>query len=289
MSSVERPASRTAWRVALHRALHQVLDRPPVLDDPMAIPILGTDTAAIVREHPSSLERGPLDAYLRAFMAARARFAEDHLEAARDAGGITQYVILGAGLDTFAYRQRRLDPPLGIWEVDRPATQHWKRARLAAAAIPVPGNVHYVPVDFEHDSLPDALAASGFDARAGAVFAWLGVTMYLTPAAIDATLGYVARVAGSGGVAFDYATDPALLPPPQREIFDRMAARVEKAGEPWITTFAPATLAERLRRLDFTATEDAGADELNARYFAGRPDGLRVGSLARMMWASVSQ
>jgi methyltransferase (TIGR00027 family) len=284
--SSERPASRTAWRVALHRALHQVLDRPTVLDDPVAIPILGTETATVVRENPSSLERGPLDAHLRAFMAARARFAEDHLDAARG-GGIGQYVVLGAGLDTFAYRYRRLDPRLAIWEIDRPSTQVWKRAQLAAAGIPVPGNVHYVPVDFERDSLADALAASGFDAGAGAVFAWLGVTMYLTPAAIDATLGYVARVAGpGGGVAFDYAIDPALLTPPQREIFDRMAARVDRAGEPWLTTFEPSALAAKLWALGFTATEDAGGDELNARYFAGRTDGLRVGSLARMMWAS---
>ncbi len=284
--SSERPASRTAWRVALHRALHQVLDRPPVLDDPVAIPILGTETAIVVREDPSSLERGPLDVYLRAFMAARARFAEDHLDAARDAG-IAQYVVLGAGLDTFAYRQPSLNPPLAIWEIDQPATQAWKRERLAAAAIPIPDNVRLVPVDFERDSLLDALAAAGFDARAGAVFSWLGVTMYLTPTAIDATLAFIASVCGrAGGVAFDYSIDPALLTPPQREIFDRMAARVDRAGEPWRTTFAPAALAAKLRALGFTATEDAGGDELNARYFAARADGLRVGSLARMMWAS---
>src|SRR5436190_5807943 len=118
--SPERQASRTAWRVALHRALHQVLDRPPVLDDPIAIPILGAAAATVVRETPTSLERGPLDAYVRAFMAARARFAEDHLDAARE-HGVGQYVILGAGLDTFAYRQPRREPPLAIWEIDRPA------------------------------------------------------------------------------------------------------------------------------------------------------------------------
>jgi methyltransferase (TIGR00027 family) len=287
--SSERPASRTAWRVALHRALHQVLDRPPVLDDPVAIPILGAETATVVRENPTSLERGPLDANLRAFMAARARFAEDHLDAARD-HGVGQYVILGAGLDTFAYRQRHRDPTVAIWEIDQPATQAWKRERLTAAAIPIPASVRLVPVDFEDDSLPDALAAAGFDARAGAVFAWLGVTMYLTPAAIDATLAFIASVCGgAGGVAFDYSVDPALLTPPQREIFDRMAARVDRAGEPWVRTFAPAALAAKLRALGFTSTEDAGGDELNARYFSRRTDGLRVGSLARMMWAGISR
>lgn len=284
-----RPASRTAWRVALHRALHQVLDRPPVLDDPVAIQILGAETATVVRENPTSLERGPFDAYLRAFMAARARFAEDHLDAARDRG-VGQYVILGAGLDTFAYRQRHRDPPLAVWEIDQPATQAWKRERLAAAAISVPASVRLVPVDFEHDVLPDALASAGFDARAGAVFAWLGVTIYLTPAAIDATLAFIASVCGrDGGVAFDYSVDPARLTPVQREIFDAMAARVAAAGEPWVTTFAPAALAAKLRALGFTSTEDAGGDELNARYFARRTDGLRVGGLARMMWAGMSR
>jgi methyltransferase (TIGR00027 family) len=272
----DRAISRSAWRVALRRAVHQVLDRPIVLDDPIAIPILGDEVASALRDNPAVYERGPIDADLRAFMVARARFAEDHLEAARGAG-VGQYVILGAGLDTFAYRRRPADPPLRIWEVDQPATQRGKRERLAAAAIAVPANVRYVPADFEHDSLPDALAAAGFDAGAGAVFAWLGVTMYLTLPAIDATLGYLAAATGAhGGVAFDYALDPALLTPPQRKVFDAMAARVATAGEPWATTFAPEALAARLRAHGFGHTEDADGARLNARYFAGRDDGLRV-------------
>jgi methyltransferase (TIGR00027 family) len=283
--AAERPVSRTAWRVALRRAVHQVLDRPVVLDDPIAIPILGDEVASALHDHPAAYERGPLDTYLRAFMVARARFAEDHLDAARDAG-VAQYVILGAGLDTFAYRQRRVDPPLEVWEVDQPATQRWKRDRLAAAAIPIPGNLHYVPVDFERDSLPAALAAAGFDDGRGAVFAWLGVTMYLTLPAIDATLRFLAGAAGAqGGVAFDYAVDPALLTPAQRAVFDAMAARVAAAGEPWVTTFDPEALAARLRGHGFAGVEDADGGVLNARYFADRTDGLRVGALARMMWA----
>ena len=199
-------ASRTAWRVALRRAAHQLLDRPPVLDDPVAISILGADISAALHDDPAQFERSPFDVYLRAFMAARARFAEDHLDAARD-HGLGQYVVLGAGLDTFAYRQRRTDPPLRIWEIDHPATQAWKRELLAAAAIAVPDNVHYVPVDFERDALSDALAAAGLDPSRGAVFAWLGVVPYLTAEAIDTTLSFIARAAGlHGGVAFDYGS-----------------------------------------------------------------------------------
>ena len=167
---------RTAFRVALRRAAHQLLDRPLVLDDPVAIPILGAETAARLRTDPSAFERGPADAYLRAFVVVRARCAEQQLEAAR-AAGVRQYVILGAGLDTFAYRQPA-GPPLRIWEVDHPDTQVWKRQLLAAAGIAVPANLAWAAVDFERDSLADRLAGSGFDRSAGAVFAWLGVTMY---------------------------------------------------------------------------------------------------------------
>jgi methyltransferase (TIGR00027 family) len=285
LGRTDKPASRTAYRVALRRAAHQLLDRPPVLDDPVAIPILGAETAGRLRREPDAFERGPLDAYLRAFMAARARFAEEHLDAARDAG-VGQYVILGAGLDTFAYRQLRLDPPLRIWEVDHAATQAWKCDVLAAAGIPVSPNVAYVPVDFERDALADALARAGFDARAGAVFAWLGVTMYLTAAAIDETFSVIAAAAGPhGGVAFDYAVERSQLTPPQQAVFDRLSARVAAAGEPWRTAFDPAALAARLRGLGFTRIEEAGPDAVNARYFADRADGLRVGGLARLMWA----
>jgi methyltransferase (TIGR00027 family) len=275
---------RTAHRVALRRAAHQLLDRPVVLDDPIAIPILGEQIASALRADPSQFERTPLDAYMRAFMAARARFAEDHLDAARDAG-TGQYVILGAGLDTFAYRQRRADPPLRVWEVDRPETQAWKQAQLAAAGISIPPNLTLVPVDFERDGLPAALARAGFDAAAGAVFAWLGVTMYLTRPAIDTTLAFIASASRGGGVAFDYSLDRTLLTPTQQAIFDRLAERVAAAGEPWLTTFVPEALAADLRAFGFTTIEDAGQDALNTRYFANRADGLRVGSLAHMMWA----
>ena len=256
-----------------------------MLDDPIAIPVLGEETAAALRKDPSTFERGPLDEYMRAFMAARSRFAEDHLDAARD-HGVGQYVILGAGLDTFAYRQRRADPPLRVWEIDHPATQAWKRERLAAAGIAIPANVTHVPVDFERDSLPDALAEAGFDSSVPTVFAWLGVTPYLTADAIDATLAYVATVAGPhGGVAFDYGLDRSLLTLTQKAVFDRLAARVAAAGEPWITMFDPAALDRRLRAHGFTTIEDLGADAMNERYFAGRTDGLHVGGMGHMMWA----
>jgi methyltransferase (TIGR00027 family) len=280
-----RTASRTAYRVALHRAAHQLLDHPPVLVDPIAIPILGADTAAALRANPAQFERSRLDPYMRAFMAVRSRVAEDRLAGAREAG-VTQYVILGAGLDTFAYRQPAGPGPLRVWEVDQPATQAWKRECLAAAGIPVPDNLTFVAVDFERDSLPDALARAGFDREAGAVFAWLGVSMYLDDAAIEQTLTFLAEATrAGGGVVFDYAVPRDRMTAVQRAIYDRFAARVAAIGEPWVTSFDPDALASRLRALGFATVEDLDAEALNAAYFAGRDDKLHVGSLARIMWA----
>ncbi len=282
---IDARPSRTAYRVAQRRAAHQLLDHPPVLDDPIAVPILGSEAAARIQANPAELDQTRFDRHLRTFLAVRSRFAEDHLDAARDAG-VGQYVVLGAGLDTFAYRQRRTDPPLKIWEVDHPATQAWKRELLATAGIAVPPNVRYVPVDFERDRLEDALAREGFDVRAGAVFAWLGVTPYLTRAAIDATLRYIAGAAGRmGGVAFDYALSRSALTPIQQAVFDAFAARVAAAGEPFQSTFEPDALAHDLRSFGFARVEDASPEQLNARYLADRADGLRLGGMGHMMWA----
>lgn len=172
--------SRTAQRVALRRAAHQLLDRPPVLSDPLAIPILGP-------------------------------------------------------------------------------------------------------------ALPEALAAAGFDAGAGAFFAWLGVTQYLTPETIRATLGYVAGATrAGGGVVFDYAVAPDLLSPAQRAVRAALERAVGAAGEPWRSAFAPGALVAELRGLGFAVAEDVAPDEINGRYLAARRDGLRVGGMSRLMWAGAT-
>jgi methyltransferase (TIGR00027 family) len=280
--------SRTAWRVALHRAAHQLLDRPRVLEDPLAVPILGVETAAGLLADPSRFETGRLAPYMRAFFAVRSRFAEDQLAAAR-ASGLRQYVVLGAGLDTFAYRDPTPERPLRVWEVDFPATQAWKRERLAEAAIAEPPALTYVPIDFEHQTLPDALAAAGFDARAGAVFSWLGVVPYLTRTAIMTTLAYVASATTSGGgITFDFGIPPERLPFLQRTVFAALAARVRAAGEPWQTFFDPEELARELLGLGFAAAQPFSSETINARYFAGRADGLAVGGMGQLMWAGAA-
>jgi methyltransferase (TIGR00027 family) len=280
--------SRTAHRVALRRAAHQLLDRPPVLSDPLAIPILGAATAAALRVDPAQFETSRVSSYLRAFMAARARFAEDQLAHLR-ARGIRQYVILGAGLDTSAYRDPSPELPLRIWEVDYPSTQAWKRERLAEAGIPIPMALTFAPVDFERQALPEALAAAGFDAGAGACFAWLGVTQYLTHEAIRDTLGYVAGVTrAGGGVVFDYSVAPHLLSPAQRAVRAALEQAVGAAGEPWRSTFEPDALVAELRAIGFAVAEDVAPDEINARYLAARSDGLKVGGMSHLMWAGAT-
>jgi methyltransferase (TIGR00027 family) len=165
--------SHMAELVARHRAAHQLLDCPPILEDPLAIDILGAEVAAAIRADPQRFETERHASYLRAFVAVRARFAEEQLARVRDAG-VGQYVVLGAGLDTSAYRNPRPDLPLRVWEVDHPATQAWKQQRLREAGIVLSDRVTFVSIDFERETLPEALAAAGFNPAAGALFSWWG-------------------------------------------------------------------------------------------------------------------
>jgi methyltransferase (TIGR00027 family) len=273
--------SRTAFRVAMRRAAHQILDRPPVLDDPIAVPLLGADFA-IDRER----EMHPVARAFRAFMAVRSRYVEDQLAAAV-AEGVAQYVVLGAGLDTFALRNPY--SALRVFEVDFPATQEWKRALLANAAIAPPSNLTFVPLDFEHQTLAGGLADAELDASAPAFFGWLGVVPYLTLDAFRSTLAAIAGLPKGTAVAFDYAVSPDTLSPLRRKLFDALAARVAAAGEPFKLFFTPPELNVELRSAGFQRVEQVDSDELNGRYFRGRADGLELPSpgLGRMAIAWV--
>ncbi|HUL46225.1 MAG TPA: SAM-dependent methyltransferase [Steroidobacteraceae bacterium] len=275
--------SLTAWRVALSRAAHQILDRPPVLEDPVALAIVGERGLAQIRAGALRYNLPP-SRHLRAFLVARSRAAEEALaEGMRR--GVRQYVVLGAGLDTFAYRNPYPASGLRVFEVDHPATQAWKRRQLAAASLVPPAALSFVPLDFESDRLSEQLAGAGFRACEPAFFSWLGVTMYLTRAAILGTLGYIAGLPAGSGVVFDYAVPPATLGPVRRVVVRAMMRRVAGAGEPWKSFFDPRGLAGELRSLGFRQLEDLGPDEINARFFRERADALRVGGLGRVMSA----
>jgi methyltransferase (TIGR00027 family) len=280
----EARPSHTALRVAMRRAAHQLADHPKVLDDPIALKILGP--RAIQRlEGGEGMGRDRLARALRAFMAARSRYAEDEL--ARAIGrGTAQYVVLGAGLDTFAYRNPHAETALRVFEVDYPATQEWKRRQLAAAEIAIPASVTFAPIDFERRTLADGLRDAGFDRGKAAFFSWLGVSMYLTEEAIDATLRFVASLPRGGGIVFDYMVPRESLGLIERMALDALSRRVESAGEPFRTSFEPKALAEQLRQTGFRSVEDLGTDEINARYFKDRGDGLRVmGNVGRLISA----
>jgi methyltransferase (TIGR00027 family) len=275
--------SRTAQRVAIRRAAHQLLDQPRVLDDPLALRIIGSETAEELRSNPK--EHHAFSRAFRAFMAARSRYAEDELARAV-AEGVMQYVVLGAGLDTFAYRNPH--PGLRVFEVDHPATQAWKREQLRAGAIQVPSSLTFVPIDFEQQTLADGLHGYGFNASAATFFSWLGVTPYLTHEACMATLSLIAKMPAGSGVVFDFAVDPALLNPGQRQALDALSKRVARYGEPFQLFFDPAKLQDELKRLGFHRTEFLQGNELNARYFKDRTDGLLVrGGLGHLMGAWV--
>ncbi len=276
--------SRTALRVALRRAAHQIYDAPPlVLDDPLAVRILGTEYAEDLRKTETKLNKF-FSIALRAFLVARSRHAESCLARAV-AAGVRQYCILGAGLDTFAYRNPH--PGLHVFEVDHPATQAWKRHLLRQSGISLPETLSLVPIDFEQGSLAERLEASGFDRGRPAFFAWLGVVPYLTLEAFRRTLRFIASGARGSGLVMDYGQPRHVLPPLEQLARDSLASRVALAGEPFQLFFTREEIRGELAC--FTELQDLGRDELNSLYFNQRTDNLRVrGSAGRVVSASIA-
>jgi methyltransferase (TIGR00027 family) len=282
----ENRPSTTAERVALRRAAHQLLDDPKVLDDPVALRIIGEESASALRADPRRFETSRLSPYLRAFMAARSRYAEDEL-ALGVGRGVRQYVILGAGLDTFAYRNPHPEGVLHVFEADHPATQVWKRTRLEETGIALPANLTFAPVDFESQTLAEGLRDAGYDPGKCTFFSWLGVTPYLTVETAMAALHFIAQAPPGSGAVFDYMISPSLMTPAQRQVYDALARHVAAEKEPFVGSFDPGLLEEALRAMGFTHVEDQAPEAINARYFKDRADGLRVGSLSHVMIARV--
>ena len=255
--------SRTALAAAAHRAAHQILEHGSIFRDPLAVRLVGENARALRERVDGRAENRSL----RLFIAARSRFAEDALARAV-ADGVRQLVVLGAGLDTLAYR---VEPAWGlrVFEVDHPATQAWKRRRLSAAGIGIPPAVAFTAIDFGHQSLSERLEASGFDVRQAAFFTWLGVVPYLELEAVLATVDFIAAIAPPSQVVFDYANPPDGLAGGARVAHDRLAARVARAGEPFRCYLDTAWLHVRLGERGFTRIEDLGPAQLAARFAPG--------------------
>ncbi len=276
--------SRSALSVASLRAVHQLLDEPLVFPDPIALPLLGASTEAALRDDPFSLN-DPLSRGLRGALVARSRFVEDELSRCV-AAGVRQYLVVGAGLDTFAYRNPYRDEGLRVFEVDHPGTQQWKQQLLAESGIDVPASLTFVPADFERDDLGSALRQAGFQPDQAACVSWMGVTMYLTANAVAATLRTVAGFAPGSRLCFDYRLPVTMLNPVERVINEVIGQRVAALGEPWLSTFDPTQLQKQLLDLGFGSAESATPESLNARYFARRKDGLRAGGGVCIMCAT---
>ncbi len=279
---IEACPSPTAWRVARRRAAHQLLDDPKILVDPVAVPLLGQDGS----EDRRWLDDSGFSQVLRASLAVRSRYAEDCLHAAV-AAGVGQYVVLGAGLDTFALRNPYPTGALRVFEVDRPDTQAWKRRQLTLVGLTPPPSLIFVPVDLETRALGEALRAAGLAMDRPTFCSWLGVSMYLTAEAITATLTTIAALAPGSAIVFDYLIAPVRLQPGERQALDRLMQHVARAGEPFRTFFDPPALHAQLRAMGFGEIEDLGPEEKQARYFQGRTDGLRAGRLARVLQARI--
>jgi len=270
----DKPAvgpENTAARVALWRALHvEVDDRPHVLEDTVGLQIVAPD--ADWRARP---DMSPFTRAFRASIVARARFIED-LVTEQAAHGVGQYVILGAGLDTFAQRRPELASTMTVFEIDQPGPQEWKRQRLVELGLGVPTYLRFVPVDFEAgDAWWERLAASGFDPKRPAVVASTGVSMYLTRDAIMTTLRQVASLAPGSTLAMSFMLPIELAEPELRTGIERAAAGARAAGTPFISFFTPDEMLTMAREAGFRGVEHVSAATLAERYFARRTDGLR--------------
>jgi methyltransferase (TIGR00027 family) len=285
-------ASWTARGAAYTRAYHYAHDSPTVFEDFLASALITPEEREIIENSWLALARPssvPATAGERAAALAqwwhtwlgapvvlgRARYNEDRLSDAID-NGISQYVIVGAGLDTFALRRPDLRDRLRVFELDHPRTQALKRDRLVRASLALPPHLHFCPTDFESESVASSLSRSPYNPRVPTFFSWLGVTCYLTREAISNTLTSIRTVAApSSEIVMDYFDSAVFLPGNQSPAIRDLFARAQSFGEPFISGLDPHTLAEEFAALGFELLEDLDHEAQRVRYFAGRADGLR--------------
>jgi methyltransferase (TIGR00027 family) len=280
--------SETAVGGALARAAHPLLDAPPwVFIDPLAAPLAGFDGAASIGDALNRLETQLAEGCApevatewirstRIGVMLRARYVEDEVETAARRG-VAQYVILGAGFDSFAYRRRDLAPSLRVFEVDYPSTQERKKERLEALGIEIPANLTFVPVDFERQTLLQELCHAGFRSDEAAFFSCCGVTWYLSEAAIIQTLKHIAAAAQAGGeIVFDYVIPSNFLNEQDSHVMRLLEAMAARMGEPAGTTFTPEQVCNVMRPLGYRDVHNIGPEQANRMYLANRADAIRV-------------
>lgn len=273
-------ASSTARRVAAQRALHQSVDAARIFRDETA-EVIADET--LVEELRAASDE-PAQRNLRYFVCARSRFAEDRIAFAVQ-NGARQVVILGAGLDTFSLRNPFAETGLVVFEVDHPATQALKQARLAERNLTCHGEVRFVPVDFAVDDVRHRLETAGWSVHIPTVFVWLGVAIYLARPAINAVFDFVGSLPGSE-IILDYAEPIENYPLERRSAVQAIADRVAALGEPWVSYFDPAEIRSALSDVGFTLFEDLGTEAIMERYLGVTSP--RRGAGPHVLWAGKS-
>jgi methyltransferase (TIGR00027 family) len=269
---------------ALFRAAHQVIDDDPkVLPDPLALAILGVKAEAIEADRDRHAK--PYLKQARTLTVMRSRYTEDELAAAIDRG-VTQYVVLGAGLDTSPYRSQTAFHNLKTFEIDHPATQRWKLDCLKQSGIQTPENLTHVAIDFERESLADGLERNAFDPDQPTFFSWLGVMYYLQRESALTTFRYIAQLPTNSQVVLDFMLDYASLDPTKRESVRQASEYVASIGEPWLTRYSAAALEDVLRDLGFNEVTYFSNALATERYLKDRSDGLSLDPLIQMMSAT---
>lgn len=289
---IEKQVSLTAIMSAYLRAYHSLHDEPKIFDDFLAHSIIPEERQALIEQglvgslqftDPKRAALCPDRATALAWVIkamsgppnvlSRSRYTEDNLEEAIRQG-VEQYVILGAGLDTFAFRRPELVKQLRVYEVDRPATQAFKSQRVKELKWKLPPNLNFVPVDFKQGNLAAALAQAGHDPQAKSFFSWLGVTMYLTRDEVFGTLRTIAGVAAAGStVIFDYLDTDAFAPEKAAPRVQGGIRLAQHAGEPMKTGFDPSMLAADIKRLGLRIQDNLNPADIEELYFQGRTDG----------------
>jgi methyltransferase (TIGR00027 family) len=278
----DRP-SQTALTAAAARAAHLIVDHEPVIfADELAAALLGEQADEFISYHRAHGTHLVLSC-ARAQVLCRSRFTEDHLAACVRAG-LTQYVILGAGLDSFAYRT---ESAVRVFEVDHPGTQRWKHAHLGSAGITVPGTVSFVAMDFERDSLSGRLAQAGFDPSRPALVSWLGVTMYLTGAAISQTLEEISGFAPGTQLITDYILPAALRDDTGNTYAGLVAPAAAERGEPWLTFLAPDDMSALLAEHGFGAVGQVRQRDAIPAALWDRTDSLHPAGLSVLARATL--
>ena len=268
------------------RAVHMSVDgQPKILDDPLAVTLLGPGFNDKMNADRERLSR-PALIKARSLIVMRSRFAEDELTSAIDRG-VAQYVILGAGLDTSPYRSGHPAQRIQTFEVDHPDTQRWKLERLNATDVQIRDNLHHVAVDFETDSLAERLSAHGFNINKPTFFSWLGVSYYLNRESVLDIFRFVARLPSPSQLVFDFVMSDSELGDTEREAMKKITELVEKYGEPWLCRFGPTELKHTLEETGFSKTFHFSHALATRRYFTERTDGLCLDFTTQMMSAIV--